>query len=181
MEQKQEIRTKIKAILRSKPNDQLGLWNLLLCERVKKYLTTPMQIALYKALSKEACVETIVPSLEAEGYQFCYPRVDNQELYFLAGPLFEKNIFSIWEPVKSAKWIPNHEIKICFIPLVAFDDKGVRLGKGKGFYDRFLADFTGKKVGLAFSCQQVESLPKDSHDILLDAVITEKEVLQFSS
>jgi 5-formyltetrahydrofolate cyclo-ligase len=62
------------------------------------------------------------------------------------------------------------------IPLVAFDGRGMRLGYGKGFYDRFLIglNINIKKVGIAFSLQELEEIPMLSHDQLMNSVITEK-------
>lgn len=60
------------------------------------------------------------------------------------------------------------------VPLLAFDAAGYRLGYGRGFYDRFLAQTPGYTIGIAFSFQQVASLPVEEHDLPLDITITEK-------
>ncbi len=72
-------------------------------------------------------------------------------------------------------------IDVVLVPLLAFapapdapDERGwLRLGYGAGFYDRFLARVTAPKIGIAFSFQHVANLPREPHDILLDAIITE--------
>lgn len=64
------------------------------------------------------------------------------------------------------------------IPLIGFDRIGNRLGYGGGYYDRFLAkNNCGKAVGLAYSFQEVESLPVEQHDRKLGLIITEKEII----
>lgn len=60
------------------------------------------------------------------------------------------------------------------VPLLAFDKARHRLGYGRGFYDRFLARTAGYTIGIAFSFQQVETLPTDEYDVPLDNIITEK-------
>jgi len=55
-----------------------------------------------------------------------------------------------------------------------------RLGRGKGYYDKFLSEIkpTTKKIGVAFDVQVVDSLPVDKHDIALDYIFTEKKVIK---
>ncbi len=66
-------------------------------------------------------------------------------------------------------------------PGVAFDFKGYRLGYGGGFYDRFFSALSGRppKIGIAFSCQQLDNLPTEAHDLPLDALITENGITYF--
>ncbi|MBO9489000.1 5-formyltetrahydrofolate cyclo-ligase [Endozoicomonas sp. G2_1] len=88
------------------------------------------------------------------------------------------NHYGILEPklkVKNVKPLP--ELDLILTPLVAFDDKGNRLGMGGGFYDRTLAACeqlpqAPKVIGLAHDCQQVESIPTESWDIPLSEIIT---------
>lgn len=72
-------------------------------------------------------------------------------------------------------------IEVAVIPGVVFDRSGHRLGYGGGFYDRFLARSAPQslRIGLAFSCQVVDRLPVLPHDIPMDLVITEREVLSW--
>lgn len=71
------------------------------------------------------------------------------------------------------------DIDLAIVPGVAFDKKGKRIGYGKGYFDRLLADAkTGlTKVGLAFDCQLFDQLPTDKHDIAMDYVVTESQIV----
>lgn len=60
-----------------------------------------------------------------------------------------------------------------FVPGVGFDLNGARLGRGKGYYDRYLEGHDGLKIGLAWSEQIVEKIPVESHDCHMDFIITE--------
>ncbi len=94
---------------------------------------------------------------------------------------FEEGSFGILEPKKSLPLAKKKEIVACFVPLLAFDSKGMRLGQGKGFYDRFLRDFSGKRIGLAFEWQfSPLDLPKEKTDQSLDLVITEHGIRKIS-
>ena len=86
----------------------------------------------------------------------------------------EKGTYGIYEPRKSQKDAHLSEIDLVVIPGVAFDRGNGRLGRGKGYYDRFLKGLPPGRfcIGLAFDFQIVEDLPKDSHDIPVSMVIT---------
>jgi len=88
--------------------------------------------------------------------------------------------FDILEPVDGPIWQPGDTPAVILCPLTAFDRSGNRLGMGKGFFDRWLAGHRHGIdciIGLAFSCQEFESIPAEPHDIPLDIVITELEVI----
>ncbi len=67
---------------------------------------------------------------------------------------------------------------VFFIPLLAFDRRGGRLGYGGGFYDRTLAQAAGARIGCAFAAQQVDAVPLGPYDIRLDAVATEHGIIR---
>lgn len=66
---------------------------------------------------------------------------------------------------------------VILVPGLAFNTKGERLGRGKGFYDRYLAKFSGTKIGLCFSIQLDDSLPVEEHDVLMDFIVTEEKII----
>ena len=73
------------------------------------------------------------------------------------------------------------KIQVVFVPLLAYDKSGHRLGFGKGFYDRFLASLEQPvlKVGLSFFTPE-EAIPVEPHDIPLDYCITPEQILKFN-
>ena len=80
------------------------------------------------------------------------------------------------------------QLDAIFMPLVAFDDKGSRLGMGAGYYDVSLAHLRNRKfwrkpllIGVAFECQKVRHIPSEPWDVSLDAVITEKKIYSYTS
>ena len=88
------------------------------------------------------------------------------------------NKYGIPEPVSSKILYPD----ILLVPLVGYDDNLNRLGYGGGFYDRYIEKIEKIKkiikIGLAFSCQKIKSVPINQHDKKLDFIITEKEILK---
>ena len=87
--------------------------------------------------------------------------------------------YHIMEPNDSCEEILLDKIDIVIIPLVVFDKKGTRLGYGGGYYDRLLIKMkNAKKIGIAFSIQEVEQIQKEEHDVNLDLIITEKKTFK---
>jgi 5-formyltetrahydrofolate cyclo-ligase len=88
--------------------------------------------------------------------------------------------FGILQPTKDKiQNVPISLIDLIIVPGMAFDRKGNRVGKGKGFYDKFLKliDQTIPKIALAFSCQIVEQIPAKEYDIAVDKIITEDGII----
>lgn len=130
------------------------------------------------------------PLIEAiwQAKKKCYVPVLNTEkeksLYFVRyqyGDALHVNRYSILEPVNTTRKIAPEELELVITPLLAFDIHGHRLGTGGGYYDTtfaFLPTSTGRKphmIGLAYAAQQMELLPHDPWDILLNGVVTEKK------
>jgi len=78
---------------------------------------------------------------------------------------------------------PVVEPRVLFVPLLAWDRAGYRVGYGGGFYDRTLqalrAGGLRLAVGVAFAAQEVEAVPRDEHDQRLDWIVTEREAVRF--
>jgi 5-formyltetrahydrofolate cyclo-ligase len=83
--------------------------------------------------------------------------------------------FGILEPSLDAEVVPASEIDLILVPGLAFDGQGHRLGRGKGYYDRFLLTFCGKAMGIC--SYLVPRVPVEPHDCRMDAVVTEKTII----
>jgi 5-formyltetrahydrofolate cyclo-ligase len=68
--------------------------------------------------------------------------------------------------------------QLAIVPVLAFDRRGYRLGYGKGYYDRLLAAGPVTTIGVGFAAQEIDALPAEPHDIALDWIITEREVIR---
>ena len=91
------------------------------------------------------------------------------------------NNYKIPEPVNGIP-IKGSLIDVVFVPLLAFDTKGHRIGYGKGFYDRFLTNCKPDtlKIGLSFFEAETEEIPASSNDIKLDYCVTPTTIYRFS-
>ncbi len=81
----------------------------------------------------------------------------------------------ILSPKKSAlEIVPD----LLLIPGLAFDREGRRLGRGKGFYDKYLSEFRGIKIGLCFDGQLIEHVPSEQHDMKMNFIITNNDLIE---
>ncbi len=143
-------------------------------------------VGAYMAMAQEADPRLLVEALSARGHEIAYPRVHmkGQPLVFhtaISGEHMIIGAFKVREP--RPDW-PLAEPKVLLVPLLAFDSDGYRLGYGGGYYDRTIALLREHRqvmaIGVAFSGQEVESLPRAANDQKLDMVVTELGVRRFS-
>ena len=85
----------------------------------------------------------------------------------------QQGAYGIMEPCGEV-FTDYDSIDVAIIPGMAFDKQGHRLGRGKGYYDRFLSKIPKVyKIGLCFSWQLVDEVPCDEHDIIMDEIIVQ--------
>ena len=143
-------------------------------------------IAGYRAVRGEVSIDGVMALLAESGAEVTVPRVVGEYLEFIPWDLEGVTIegsFGIPEPVSGTpRPLLAHDVVLA--PLVAFDPFGNRLGQGGGFYDRALRDRSGHRpvvIGIAHSFQEVASVPTESWDVAIDAVITEDAVFEFTT
>lgn len=92
----------------------------------------------------------------------------------------KKNEYGIPEPVDGIE-VPSKKVEVVFVPLLAFDKKGHRVGYGKGFYDKFLSECNAEtiKIGLSFFEAEDEIEDVFENDIRLDYCVTPKKIYVF--
>ena len=111
--------------------------------------------------------------------RFFLPRVNGVNLDILPyeETRLELGSFHIEEPT-GEDVVDVNDIELMVIPAVAFDRKGNRLGRGKGFYDRLLSSSKATKIGVGYEFQLFDSIPSEPHDVAMDMVITQKTVIK---
>jgi len=147
------------------------------------------KVGLYFPFRKEASTEGIMNYLEDLGIATYLPvisRDTNLRLmkfgkYRMGGRL-KKNRFGILEP-QDLTFIDPSLIDLFLIPLVAFDNKGYRLGMGKGYYDTTLFQLNDSKIskiwGVGYEFQEEENCFPEPHDLKLDAVLVPNGLREF--
>lgn len=105
---------------------------------------------------------------------FYLPRVNGVNLDILPydESRLELGAFHIEEP-SGDNTVDESEIELIIVPAVAYDRKGNRLGRGKGFYDRLLSTTQAVKIGVGYEFQLIDEIPIEPHDVPMDMVITQ--------
>lgn len=134
-------------------------------------------ILMYHSLPDELSTKEFLSKWDSRK-RFYLPRVNGVNLEILPydKSRLELGAFHIEEPVGDEITDPSC-IELIIVPAVAYDRKGNRLGRGKGFYDRLLATSKAVKIGVGYDFQLVEEIPVEPHDIGMDYVITQKHYI----
>jgi 5-formyltetrahydrofolate cyclo-ligase len=178
--QKSGLRRKIRARLGKIPADARNAMSLQVCDKLKEqsFFQSAAAILFFAPLPDEADVwpllqETLaagkivaLPQFDAAPQNYVARRVQNLQSEIVTGQ------FWVREPKSGCAKIPLDKIDLVLVPGVAFDLRGNRLGRGKGFYDRLLAEIGGVKCGVAFDEQVVNEVPSGKSDMPVDFILT---------
>lgn len=179
---KDEIRAVIKEKRRAlsdveiKTKSGLIIDNLLSLPRFSEATT----VMTYLSAFKEPDTSGIIDYLYKSGRKIVVP-ISNTDDYtitpsYLTSPdKLVRGAYGISEPAECLIADIN-DIDIALIPGIAFDAHGMRVGFGKGYYDRFLEQFKGLKIGICYDFQMTNLVPASKHDVKMDIIITEKRI-----
>ena len=132
---------------------------------------------LYSAIGDEARTSLIEEKLLNLGKRVFFPRVEGENILPVPCGQMKEGEFGILEPTGQAY---TGRIDITVVPLLAVNERGYRVGYGKGFYDRFLKTAKTKPVGLGYSFQ-LDEFEEDEWDEPLDEFICEKGIFKFGT
>jgi len=145
---------------------------------------TGLRIGLYAAFKSEVRTEMLFQEGDKRRKEIYYPAVDpdaGKLAYFRVMKLDELHPTDtgMHEPSsKQSRLRDLNTLNVIIVPGVAFDLHGGRIGYGKGFYDKCLEKFQGKRVALAYDFQVVSDLPTAARGRKLDWIVTEKRIIR---
>lgn len=170
---KADIRHNIKLQTRSLSGQRRQSESLSVVEQLRHIITchSPQVVALFAPLSDEVQIQELAQSLPC---RVVLPRVegDDMEFFDYTPDDLKEGSFGILEP-QGTEPCPAGEIDLMVVPGVAFTIKGERLGRGKGFYDKYLSrkGFRAFCIGVCYAHQLLDNLPTEPHDRRMDTVI----------
>jgi len=143
-------------------------------------------IALYAPVKCEVDTSVVMREALGAGKTVLFPAVAGGALLFrevTGDDDFVRGAFGIAEPSGECPCRLPDEADCIVVPGVAFDRSGRRIGYGKGYYDRTLhrLEGTGRLVGFGFDFQLVEEIFGEPHDVALDLIITERQLVPVRS
>lgn len=147
----------------------------LLEQPVWKSATT---VLLFAPLPDEPDLWPLVHTALATGKRVALPRYEPQHARYEAAEIVHPETdlvtgrFGVREPRAGCARLPLNRLDLTLVPGVAFDRQCRRLGRGKGFYDRLLAELAGSTCGVAFDQQLVGVVPAEPHDVPLNCILT---------
>ncbi len=150
-----------------------------LLERTAAFMMSD-RILLYHSLPDELSTVEFIDKWNNRK-QFYLPRVNglNLEILPYAKSRLHLGAFNIEEP-DGDDTTSIDQIDMVVVPAVAYDRRGNRVGRGKGYYDRLLNDTRAIKVGVAYDFQLVDEIDAETHDVAVDYVITERGIIRTS-
>ena len=185
---KKELRTKYKALRKELTEIEIEEKSLAIANALLPlpiWDKTYFHIFLPIVEHKEVDTEFILHLLSGKDKEILISKSDfetrNMTHFLLTdNTRIKKNEYNIPEPVDGIE-VPAQKIDVVFIPLLAFDKKGNRVGYGKGFYDKFLSECKPETIKIGLSFFEPEELILDvfENDILLDYCVTPSEIYTF--
>jgi 5-formyltetrahydrofolate cyclo-ligase len=176
----------LKAALRLMVRDQLGkispavraVESIELCERLKAQMPSAHTVLFFAPLPDEPDVWPVLELSLALGTTCALPFFDPEKKLYSARQI--QNVaadivigkFGVREPAAHCTEISLSRFDLVLVPGMAFDLQGNRLGRGRGFYDRLLADASGIKCGVGYDFQLLEKIPAEPHDAKVTFILT---------
>ena len=172
---KEELRQQMRQIKRQFTPQQLEELSLPIVVRLKDRIKNAQTIVVYYSLPDEVNTHDLIDDLVAEGKTVLLPKVIDDETMELrrynGRQNLKEGVLHLLEP-DGEPFTNYSQIDMILVPGVAFDAAGHRLGRGRGYYDRFLTQKNRPSVfGVCFDFQKVAEVPTDEHDISVDEVI----------
>lgn len=186
--QKKELRSKYKALRTQLSENELEGKSLAIANKLLAlpiWDKTYFHVFLPIAEQKEVDTELILHLLSGKDKDIIISKSDfetrNMTHFLLTdNTKIKKNEYNIPEPVDGIE-VPSAKIEVVFVPLLAFDEQGHRVGYGKGFYDVFLSECKPETIKIGLSFFEAEELITDicETDVKLDYCISPTTVYQF--
>lgn len=183
---KKMLRRQMRTRLGAMPPEERAYASLEICRRAAALpaFQDAKAVALFAPLASEPDIHPLIEEAWARGKQVVFPLMWREgEVPRLAwhavkswNEVVVNGPFGVREPDPAVCPRVNPlELDCIFVPGVAFDERGDRLGRGGGYYDAALTEFDvgTPRVGLMFACQQAESIPRETHDQMVEIMITE--------
>ena len=155
-------------------SDRLLCRNFLNHPRVARAET----ILLFAGMGLEVDTRPLLEQLEAAGKQLCLPRClpgNAMEARRYDGARLVRHRYGMLEPDLSCPVVDKTRIDLILVPALCYERRCYRMGRGGGFYDRYLADYTGFTLGLCRQALLQAAVPVERWDQRVDAVLTERE------
>ncbi len=160
-------------------DDEKRLYSASITKAILPYLQDAKEVFIYFSLENEVDTSALIKNLAERGVRIYTPKTVGNNMLLTEYDSASKIVrgqFGLKEVDAEGKEYYDADINI--IPLVAYDKFRNRCGHGKGYYDRYLSQATGKVFALAFSAQEVALINVERHDVKPQYIFTEKGIIK---
>lgn len=183
--EKQEIRKEMRRLRTNLSRSQRNQCHLKIFAHVRESWKVEWKVALtYLNTQTEVDTQNILRFAFDKKLRVCVPSFNSEKNIYVPCELkkpdqeLESGRYGIQEPLLHDRCIISmQEIDVVFVPGLAFDRMGHRLGYGMGYFDHMCRNIRAQKIGLAYGFQILENIIPHSNDVSMDFIITEKEVI----
>lgn len=150
----------------------LRLWQYRQCTQLLVYVSTPIEVDTF------AIIEQALADGKRVAVPRCIPETRNMDFYVIQSlDELSPGSFGVLEPQPNPEnLLTDLSHGLCIVPAFSYDFMGYRLGYGKGYYDRFLARFSGSMIGICYSGCVRHKLPHGRFDRPVELIVTEKYI-----
>ena len=161
--------------------DLLKIASKKIQKRLKKIYAfkNAQKIGVYYPIGSEILTQDIIQELLSDAKEVFLPKVIGDKIEFRKIVDFsslEKGSFDIMEPKDDCK--ADNKLDVILIPTVGITPKGIRLGYGHGYYDKFLSEHKTTTISLTLEKQIIKNIPKSENDIIMDWIVSEDRMLK---
>lgn len=178
---KSELRREMKARLSALSGEKRRKASEKICEALSSLpeFISAKKAFLFYPLKSEPDILPLAKLCEESGKIVAYPKVDGEKMRFFAPDGFIKSRLGVYEP-NGGDEISEDGETVAVVPALAYRRDGYRLGRGGGYYDRFLATFRGVSIGVGFvfSLLFPDAFKEEQHDIPVDIIVTDGEIIR---
>jgi len=182
-----EEKARIRDILRKRkdamvPEDRLKK-SLAITRHLMKIIKPGETVMVFTSKEKEVNTKPLILALFEKKNPVVVPIIVKEDVslrlsYLKDFAALVPSTFGVPEPIGSEIPAEPSNVDTIILPMLGFDRTGGRIGYGAGYYDRFLSKHENlRKIGVAFACQEMASLPVDENDIRMDSIITEEGIV----
>lgn len=183
---KHQIRKQIRAILNKMSIEDYQERSLAIIERlvnepyIKDRKTIAVTISRFPEVDTVKMIEELWKLGKTVVVPKCHPKTKEMSFYAIEQfSQLETVYMDLQEPIiEDTELITKDHIETIIVPGIVFNKKGYRIGYGGGYYDRYLIDFEGDLIALAFDEQVVNHVPVETHDIPVHIIITDTTRIQ---
>lgn len=185
-QEKSELRKQYRSLRDSIPEDEKNVLDEKIIRKITQLWSYREEEILltYVSIGSEVDTKNLIQYALNDGKKVAVPRCGEETRdmdFYIIKSLDDLEIgsFGVLEPITDrCEKLEDLSKGVCIVPALTFDKSGYRLGYGKGYYDKFLSNFSGRIIGVCYSFCVCDKLPHGRFDKKVSSIVTERNIIQ---